>query len=72
MAGGDFRTVGLRNDGTVVIARDNDNTQDEINCWKDIMAVAAGWHTVGLKKDGTVVSVGETIRENVMSVTGEI
>ncbi len=59
MAGGDFRTVGLRNDGTVVIARDNDNTQDEINCWKDIMAVAAGWHTVGLKKDGTVVSVGD-------------
>ena len=57
----------------LLLLEHNDNTQDEINCWKDIMAVAAGWHTSRVKKKMEQWFLLEiTIRENVMSVTGEI
>ena len=37
----------------------NKHDQCNVNGWRDIVAVAAGWRrTVGLKSDGTVVAVG--------------
>ncbi|MBW7452941.1 chromosome condensation regulator, partial [Paenibacillus sepulcri] len=34
--------------------------QCDVNDWRDIVAVAAGWRlSVGLKSDGTVVAVGD-------------
>ena len=52
-------TVGLKSDGTVVAAGDNDEGQCDVSGWRDVVAVAAGeCHTVGLKADGTVVAVG--------------
>ena len=52
-------TVGLRSDGTVVAAGDNDEGQCDVSGWMDIVAVSAGqWYSVGLKSDGTVVAVG--------------
>ena len=54
-------TIGLKVDGTVVAAGDNDNGQCNVSSWRDIVAVAAGvYHTVGLKADGTVVAVGKS------------
>ena len=52
--------VGLKSDGTVVTAGNNDYGQCDVNGWYDITQVAAGgWHTVGLKSDGTVVAAGD-------------
>ena len=52
-------TVGLKADGTVVAAGDNEYGQCDVSGWKDIIAVSAGYyHTVGLKKDGTVMATG--------------
>lgn len=49
--------VGLRADGTVVAAGNNDYGQCNVEAWHDIVAIAAGTnHTVGLRSDGTVVS----------------
>jgi len=52
------RTVGVRNDGTVVAKgyiKKYDFTE-----WTDIIAVSSGLvHTVGLKSDGTVVATGD-------------
>jgi len=59
VAGGYRHTVGLKNDGTVVVVGRSDETQDDVGGWTDIVRVAAGSkHTVGLKSDGTVVAVG--------------
>ena len=59
VAAGDWHTVGLKSDGTVVAVGDNEYGQCDVGGWKDIVAVAAGdAHTVGLKSDGTVVAVG--------------
>lgn len=56
---GDYHTVALRNDGTLVAVGDNDFGQCDVGSWTDIVAVSAGsHHTVGLRKDGTVVAVG--------------
>ena len=53
-------TVGLKRDGTVVAAGDNDYGQCDVSGWNDIIAVSAGhYDTVGLKRDGTVVAVGD-------------
>ena len=63
IAAGQKHTVGLRTDGTVVVAEvvgkfDHYNQSGALK-WEDIIAVAAGnSHTVGLKADGTVVAVG--------------
>lgn len=52
------RIVGLKEDGTVVVAgtkQRNENTDS----WRNIIAIAEGdSHTVGLKSDGTVVACG--------------
>ena len=59
VAAGDFHTVGLKSDGTVVAVGRNDDGQCDVGSWTDIIQVAAGdYHTVGLKSDGTVVAVG--------------
>ena len=51
--------MGLRSDGTVVVAGDNVWGECNVDGWTDIVAVAAGWgHTVGLRSDGTVVATG--------------
>ena len=59
VAAGNFHTVGLRADGTVVAVGWNDYDQCDVSGWSGIIQVAAvGDHTVGLKADGTVVAVG--------------
>ena len=55
ISAGDKHTVGLKSDGTVVVA----GRTGDVSGWTDIVAVSAGsYHTVGLKADGTVVAVG--------------
>jgi len=52
--------VGLKSDGTVVTAGNNDYGQCDVNGWYDITQVAAGgWHTVGLRSDGAVFATGD-------------
>ena len=53
--------VGLRWDGTVVAAGNNDYRQCMVSDWHNIVSIAVGYsdgHTVGLKSDGTVVATG--------------
>lgn len=50
-------TIGLKLDGTVVVAGSRDNSG--ISSWTDIVAISTSYtHTVGLKSDGTVVATG--------------
>ena len=52
--------VGLRTDGTVAAAGNNEYGQCDVDKWNDIVAVSTGeLHTVGLKSDGTVVAAGD-------------
>jgi len=57
---GGRHTVGLKSDGTVLLAGlSDDSLRCRVSDWTDILAIAVGWgHTVGLKSDGTVVAVG--------------
>jgi hypothetical protein len=55
---GDFYTVGVKDDGTVVTVGDNSYGQRDVSSWSGIRQVAASEHTAGLKSDGTVVAVG--------------
>ena len=58
-------TVGLRRDGTVVAAGNNEFGQCDVGDWKSIVMIAAGaYHTVGLKADGTVVATGQNPRDS--------
>ena len=60
ISAGDYHTVGLKADGTVVAVGSNSSHQCDISDWTDIVAISAGgYHTVGLKADGTVVAVGD-------------
>ena len=57
---GDYYTIGLKADGTVIATGENDDGQCDVFDWTDIVAISAGYyHTVGLKADGTVVAVGD-------------
>jgi len=59
VSAGILHLVGLRSDGTVVAAGENNHRQLDVSDWYDIVAVSAGsTHTVGLRSDGTVVTVG--------------
>lgn len=63
---GDFHTVGLRADGTVMAAKlprtQSQKNQCYVSHWSDIVAIAAaGNHTLGLKADGTVLATGEVV-----------
>ena len=58
ISAGDFHTVGLKSDGTVVTTQTN-NSAKKIKKWSDIVAISAGYGiTLGLKSDGTVVATG--------------
>jgi tetratricopeptide (TPR) repeat protein len=53
--------VGLKSDGTVVIADSGGSvcTQRDVANWRDIVAISNGEdHVVGLKADGTVIAAG--------------
>jgi hypothetical protein len=59
VAAGEYHTVGLKSDGTVVAVGDNTYGQTHTNDWTDIVQIAAGKSfTLGLKSDGTVVATG--------------
>ena len=61
LAAGRGHTVGLRSDGTVVAAGENNYGQCNVSGWMDIVTVAAGAsHTVGLRSDGTVTATAYT------------
>ena len=57
ISAGNFHTVGLKKDGTVVATPSPANAyQCRVDGWKDIVEISAGAeHTVALKKDGTAV-----------------
>ena len=57
ISAGEFHTVGIKADGTVVATGRNSEGQCNVADWKNIIAVSSGWeHTVGLQSDGTVVA----------------
>ena len=60
LSAGFMNTIGIRNEGIVVVKGDNFYGQCNIDNWIDIIAVSAGGsHIVGLKGDGTVVAEGD-------------
>ena len=60
VAAGEYFTLGLRQDGTVVAAGDNAKGQCDVEGWREIEAIAAGLqHSVGLTRDGEVVATGD-------------
>lgn len=57
---GNWHTVGLKRNGTVMAIGYNGNGQCNVSDWTNIVAVSGGgYHTVGLKSDGKVVAVGD-------------
>ena len=63
IAAGNYHTVGLQSDGTVVACGRNEKKQCETGSWRDIVIVTAGdEYTIGLRADGTVVATGDYIR----------
>lgn len=60
VSAGEYYTLGLREDGSVIATGKNEFGQCNISDWRDIIAISAGTrHSVGLRADGTVVAVGE-------------
>ena len=64
IAAGNFHSVGLRSDGSVIATVFSGSNQFNygqcnVTTWSTIVAVSAGWcHSVGLQADGTVVASG--------------
>ncbi len=57
IAAGEYHSVAVCEDGTVVSAGASGLGKCDVSDWVDIIAVAAGQnHTVGLKSDGTVIA----------------
>ncbi|MFC2050701.1 hypothetical protein ACFLTN_05950, partial [Chloroflexota bacterium] len=57
VSAGNYHTVGLKSDGTVVAVGQNGQGQCDVGAWTNVTQVSAGWqHTVGL---GSVVAVGD-------------
>jgi len=53
-------TIGLKENGTVVIAHNILRNDFDVSDWDDIIQISAeGEHLVGLKSDGTVVATGD-------------
>ena len=53
---GEGHTVGLKADGTVVVAGDNEYGQRDTSEWRNVVQVAAGdWFTAGLTSSGRVL-----------------
>ena len=60
IAAGNYHTVGLKSDGTVLTVGDNSDGQCNVSNWKDIVSISVGSvNTAGLKSDGTIVAVGD-------------
>ena len=60
IACGNYHTVGLRADGTVVATGMNDCGQCNVDSWRDIVAIVCGRSfTVGVHTDGTVIVAGD-------------
>ena len=60
LAIGNYHTVGLREDGTVVATGNNKVGQCEVEEWSDIKFVAVGDNcTLGISEDGTLKIAGE-------------
>ena len=64
ISGGMLHLLGLRKDGTVIVAHFTNPSDPRGQCnvgdWQDIVAIAAGaYHSVGLRANGTVVAVGD-------------
>lgn len=56
----DYALVGLKADGTVVIAGDGRvYQQSDVSSWHDIVAINIDVYLLGLKADGTIVAAGE-------------
>ncbi|MEH7513990.1 immunoglobulin-like domain-containing protein [Gottfriedia acidiceleris] len=59
VAVGNYHTVGLKEDGTVIATGNNTQHQIDVGDWHDIVAIDAGGDlTLGLKSDGTVLATG--------------
>ncbi len=60
VAGGGSFSLGLKTDGTVVMAGGGSGSSEfDVSNWTDIVDIAAGYmHAVGLRSDGTVVATG--------------
>lgn len=68
VACGDDHIVGLRKDGTVVVAGNCRYGEDNVGDWTDIVKVAADdICTYGLKKDGTIVVTGWLLCEDTIA-----
>ena len=60
ISAGQYHTVGLKTDGTVVAVGENSYGQCDVDSWKNIVSICTGEdHTVGLRSDGTVVATGK-------------
>lgn len=60
ISAGQYHTVGLKSDGTVVAVGENSYGQCDVDSWKNIVSICTGEdHTVGLRSDGTVVATGK-------------
>lgn len=59
ISAGEYHTVYLKSNGTVVAEGSDDYRRCKVDSWTDIIAVSAGsTHTVGLKSDGSVIAIG--------------
>ena len=59
---GERHTVAVKVDGTAVAAGSNYYYQCDVDDWREIIGITAGYfHTVGLKVGGKVVSAGRNI-----------
>ena len=57
-------TVGLKSDGTVVVAGSNEDGECDVSDWRDIVAVSTGSGCIfGLKANGTVIAIGNNLDE---------
>lgn len=59
IAAGSRHFIGLREDGTVEAAGDNQDKQCNVAEWKNVTEISAGmYHTLGLTRDGKVLAAG--------------
>lgn len=62
IAAGDFHTVAVKKNGTVVATGCKRYGECNVSSWKNVVAVSAGSHfTLGLTSDGTVLATGKDI-----------